>query len=118
VSQETTAFTAINRIPVRQVLGTTIRGRYAHGDRCTVGDVELDADTVIPIHEHPHEQITYLLEGSMHFVVGDETMTMKPGDIAVIPGGVSHGGRTISRCRVIDAFAPARDDYRENPSRP
>jgi quercetin dioxygenase-like cupin family protein len=112
LSQDTTAFTAIDRIKERQIFGRQIRGRYAHGDRCTVGDVQLDADTIIPIHEHPHEQITYLLEGSMHFVVGDETLTMKPGDIAIIPGGVSHGGRTVTACRVIDVFAPARDEYR------
>lgn len=112
MSQDTTAFTAIDRIPERQIFGMQIRGRYAHGDRATVGDVQLDADTIIPIHDHPHEQITYLLEGSMHFVVGEETQTMKPGDIAVIPGGVPHGGRTVSKCRVIDIFAPARDDYR------
>ena len=111
MSQDNTSFTSIDRIAVRQVF-TGIRGRYAHGERCTLGDVALDADTVIPIHHHPHEQVTYLLEGSMHFVVGDETQLMKPGDIAVIPGGVPHGGRTISACRVIDVFAPARDDYR------
>lgn len=111
MSQDTTAFNSIDRIPARNIFAG-IRGRYAHGERCTIGEVELDANTVIPIHNHPHEQLTYLLEGSMHFVVGDETQTMKPGDIAVIPGGASHGGRTISRCRVIDVFAPARDDYR------
>ena len=112
MSQETSAFTNVDRITPRTLFGNAIRGRYAHGDRQTVGDVELDADTVIPIHDHPHEQITYLLDGRMHFVVGEETQTMQPGDIAVIPGGVSHGGRTITKCRVIDVFAPARDDYR------
>jgi quercetin dioxygenase-like cupin family protein len=112
VSQETSAFTSIGRIAVREIFGTQIRGRYMHGDRATLGDVQLDADTDIPIHDQPHEQITYLLEGSMEFVIGDETITMKPGDIGIIPGGVSHGGRTITRCRVIDVFAPARDDYR------
>ena len=39
------------------------------------------------------------------------TLKFLPG-CAVIPGGVPHGGRTISACRVIDVFAPARDDYR------
>ena len=112
MSQDTTAFTNVERIAPRNIFGTQIRGRYAHGDQTTVGDVLLDADTVIPIHDHQHEQITYLLEGQMHFVVGEESMTMKPGDIAIIPGGVQHGGRTVSKCRVIDVFAPARDDYR------
>lgn len=106
------SFTSFENIAVRQIFGSAIRGRYHHGDRLTIGAVELDADTVIPMHDHPHEQVTYLLEGQMHFVVGEETLTMKPGDIATIPGGIPHGGRTVSPCRVIDVFVPARDDYR------
>lgn len=106
------SFTSITRIPERQLFGAQIRGRYAHGDRTTVGDVLLESDTVIPMHQHPHEQITYLLQGRMEFVVGDETLTMEPGDIAIIPGDCPHGGRTLAACRVIDVFVPSRDDYR------
>ena len=105
------SYTSIERIAVRDIF-KGIRGRYWHGDRMTAGDVLLDPETDIPIHQHPHEQLTYLLEGRMEFVVGDEKHLMEPGDIAIIPGGVLHGGRTITRCRVIDTFAPARDDYR------
>jgi quercetin dioxygenase-like cupin family protein len=105
-------FTSIDTIARRQILGASIHGRYMHGDRMTVGDVDLEPDTEIPVHTHPHEQITYLLEGEMHFIVGDERTLMKPGDIAIIPGMVPHGGHTVTRCRVIDAFVPARDDYR------
>ena len=104
-------FISIDRLAERPIF-TGIRGRYWHGDRITAGDVLLDAETDIPIHQHPHEQLTYLLEGRMEFVVGDERQVMEPGDIAIIPGGVLHGGRTITKCRVIDTFAPARDDYR------
>jgi quercetin dioxygenase-like cupin family protein len=104
-------FTSITRIAERQIFAG-IRGRYMHGERMTAGDVALDAETDIPIHQHPHEQLTYLLEGRMEFIVGEEKHLMQPGDIAIIPGGVLHGGRTITRCRVIDTFAPARDDYR------
>ena len=105
------SFTSISRIPVREIF-PGIRGRYFHGDRMTAGDLVLDAETDIPIHRHPHEQLTYLLEGRMEFIVGDEKQLMEPGDIAIIPGGVLHGGRTLTSCRVIDTFAPARDDYR------
>lgn len=105
-------FTSRDRIPERTLFGAQIRGRYMHGDRMTVGDVVLEPDTLIPVHDHPHEQITYVLEGRMEFVIGDERTIMEAGDIAIIPGGAPHGGRTVTRCRVIDTFAPARDDYR------
>lgn len=103
-------FTNIKQISERQIF-RGICGRYFHGERMTCGDVVLDPETDIPMHQHFHEQLTYLLEGRMEFVVGDEKSVMEPGDIAIIPGGVLHGGRTITRCRV-DTFAPARDDYR------
>ena len=106
------SFTSISRIPERQLFGASIRGRYAHGDRMTMGDVLLAPDTPIPMHQHPHEQITFLLQGRMEFVVGDDTLTMEAGDIAIIPADCPHGGRTLAACRVIDVFAPARDDYR------
>ena len=104
-------FSSIHLLREREIFAG-IRGRYWHADRMTAGDVILDAETDIPIHQHPHEQLTYLLEGRMEFIVGDEKQLMEAGDLAIIPGGVLHGGRTITRCRVIDTFAPARDDYR------
>jgi quercetin dioxygenase-like cupin family protein len=62
-------FSNIDRIRERQIFNG-IRGRYMHGDRMTACDVLLDAETDIPIHQRPHEQLTYLLEGRMEFVVG------------------------------------------------
>ncbi|MBI2518413.1 MAG: cupin domain-containing protein [Opitutae bacterium] len=78
----------------------------------TFGEVELDADTDLPMHSHPHEQVTYVLSGRFQFTVGDQTTVLEPGMAALIPGGVQHGGRTLTACRVIDVFAPVREDYR------
>jgi len=106
------AFTTFASLPAKEIFGGTIRGRYAHLDRMTVGSVELAADTVVPAHNHPHEQITYLLEGRFEFTVGRETRILEPGMAALIPGGVMHGGKTLTACRVLDFFSPVRDDYR------
>jgi hypothetical protein len=32
--------------------------------------------------------------------------------IALIPGGVMHGGKTLTACRALDVFTPVREDYR------
>jgi quercetin dioxygenase-like cupin family protein len=105
-------FTTIASIIPRQLFGGAIQGRYAHTDGMTLGAVELAPDTDVPMHTHPHEQITYVLEGEFDFTVGSETQLLVPGSVALIPGGVPHGGRTRTFCRVVDVFAPARDDYR------
>ena len=39
----------------------SIRGHYAHLARLTVGEVHLAAGTVVPLHDHPHEQVTYVI---------------------------------------------------------
>ena len=106
------SFAVLASLPARQLFGGTIRGHYAHIDQMTIGEVELDADTVVPMHDHPHEQVTYVIAGLFEFTIGDETRLLEPGAVALIPGGVTHGGRTLTACRVVDVFSPVREDYR------
>jgi quercetin dioxygenase-like cupin family protein len=105
-------FTTLASLPAREIFGGTIRGHYAHLDHMTIGEVELRPDIVLPMHRHPHEQISYVISGRFEFTVGDETTILGPGMAALIPGGVTHGGRTLTACRVIDMFSPVREDYR------
>ena len=105
-------FPRLADIPVRRILDGTIRGHYAHATSMTIGEVLLDANSVVPMHEHPHEQLTYVIEGQFKFTVGDETTLLQPGMVALIPAGVKHGGTTLTACRVIDVFSPIREDYR------
>ena len=52
-----------------------------------------------------------MIKGTMDFRIGDEKRTMKPGDVAVIPGGVEHEGHFTEDTEVIDFFAPVREDF-------
>ncbi|HTL66178.1 MAG TPA: cupin domain-containing protein [Lacunisphaera sp.] len=106
------AFVTLASVPSKEIFNGTIRGRYAHLDRLTLGEVTLEPNVTVPRHQHPHDQMTYVISGRFEFTVGTETTILEPGMVAVIPGGVSHGGRTLTRCVVLDAFSPARDDYR------
>lgn len=107
-----TTFNILAALPERQILDGTIRGHYAHLPGMTIGEVRLDAGAVVPMHAHPHEQISYVIEGQFQFTVGTETTTLGPGMAVLIPGGAVHGGKTLTECLVIDVFSPARDDYR------
>lgn len=77
-----------------------------------VRDIRLDADTTVPMHEHPQGQITCVIEGRFEFTIGEETTVLEPGSVALILGGVRHGGRTLTACWVVDVFSPVREDYR------
>jgi unsaturated pyranuronate lyase len=93
-----------------------VHGRVVHGDRITLGVLELDANSVVPEHSHEHEQLGMCLSGSLLFRVGDESRELGPGEMWSIPSDVSHDVHVGPEgAVVIDVFAPTRDDWREAP---
>jgi quercetin dioxygenase-like cupin family protein len=91
--------------------GIVIRSFW--GEHLTLGVADLDAGTDLPSHSHPHEQAGIVLEGEIEFTIADETKTLKPGDIYVIPGSVEHSAKVGSApVRVLDIFSPVRDDWK------
>ena len=63
------------------------------------------------VHQHPHEQIVWMLSGKMDFRIGNEKRSMAAGDVAVIPGNTEHEGFFPEDTDVIDIFAPPREDF-------
>jgi quercetin dioxygenase-like cupin family protein len=63
------------------------------------------------LHYHPHIQSTYVQSGVFEFTVGDEVITVRPGDSFVIPTMVMHGCRALEPGVLIDTFTPRRDDF-------
>ena len=46
-----------------------------------------------PKHLHPNtNEMQYILEGTGTIWLGDKQVTVKPGDLVVIPKGTAHGG--------------------------
>ena len=91
-----------------------VHGRVVHGDRLSVGVIELDPGSVVPEHSHEHEQLGICLSGTVLFRVGDESKELGPGETWCIPGNTPHEVRTgPDGAVVVDVFAPPRDDWRE-----
>ncbi len=65
------------------------------------------------LHQHPHEQLVYIIEGTCRFVLGDETFDMQAGDVLLIPPDVPHSLEVTSSTPVLnlDVFSPIREDY-------
>ena len=77
---------------IRQALTTTASTivRYTYHPGC-----------VFPIHQHPEEQITVVHTGEIEFEVAGRPVTLRAGDVAVIPGGVPHGAKVTGSETVI-----------------
>lgn len=83
----------------------------AFGERTHLTEFRLAHGTIIPGHDHPHEQTGYLVSGRMTFMIAGETFDTEPGDGWSIRGGVSHSVEVLEDCVVIEVFAPPREDY-------
>jgi quercetin dioxygenase-like cupin family protein len=88
------------------------QARFLHGENMTLAYWEVEEGAELPEHSHPHEQIANVLEGEFELTIAGETRVLKPGQAAYIPGNVTHSGKALTACKLLDAFQPARDDYR------
>ncbi|CAA9572764.1 MAG: Pectin degradation protein KdgF [uncultured Thermomicrobiales bacterium] len=89
-----------------------VSARFVTGGRIMFSFVRLESGGRVELHQHPHEQCGYMLEGSMDLTIGDETRELRPGDAYTIPGGVPHaatGG--LEGGLALDVFSPVREDY-------
>jgi len=74
--------------------------------------VEVDPGAVLPEHDHVNEQFGMVIEGTMQFRVGEETRTLGPGGIWLIPSGTPHTASAgEAGAVVIDVFSPVRTDW-------
>ena len=68
-------------------------------------------------HAHPGvEQVCYLLEGTAHVEVGDESFDMTPGDTCFFPADVMHKLEVTSEhpVKLLVIYSPP---YEENPAK-
>ena len=87
------------------------RGRFVHSDHTTHAYWEIDADSPLPEHAHPHEQVVNMVDGTFILTVAGEKRVLKAGAIVVIPSNVKHSGQAVTACRIMDVFYPVRKDY-------
>lgn len=64
-------------------------------------------------HSHPHEQLVYILAGTIRFHVAGEERLVSAGGLLAIPGGVEHWGEVVGDEPVLnlDIFTPRRPEY-------
>ena len=103
-------FDTLASVPEEQITDK-IRRRVVSGKQGTMVYWSIKAGAHAAAHRHPHEQFVWMITGTMDFRVGSEKRTLKPGDVAVIPGGVEHEGYFPEESEAIDFFAPVREDF-------
>jgi quercetin dioxygenase-like cupin family protein len=100
-------------IPKEQ-LKPDLHRRLIPAERMTIGHVYLDQGCVVPSHSHENEQLTYILEGSLRFWLGDEEdeiVDVHAGEVLHIPAHVPHRAEALEDTLDVDIFSPPRADW-------
>ena len=87
------------------------RRNLVTGNETMLCEFTLHKGSVLPLHQHPHEQTGYLLSGHLLFQIDGEDIEMKPGDSWSIHGSVNHMVTVIETSVVIETFTPVREDF-------
>jgi quercetin dioxygenase-like cupin family protein len=85
----------------------------AVGDRMSVQHVHLEPSARVPEHDHPHEQVGFVYEGTLTLVGADGTeVVATPGESYAVPGDEPHAavnqGDVALDC--LDIFSPPREE--------
>ena len=75
---------------------------------------KFEPGSIYPLHSHPYEQVSVIVQGRMRLTLGEETREIGPGDMWFAPANMPHGGEILGDEPVIfiDVYAPpsAGDD--------
>ena len=88
--------------------------RLITGERMMLAHVYLAKGCIVPKHSHENEQLTYILEGALHFWLGDdqtEQLVVRAGEVLHIPSNVPHKAEALEDTLDVDVFSPPRQDW-------
>lgn len=76
-----------------------------------LAQIYLKRGALIPMHTHESEQMTYILQGALRFLVGDEEVIVREGEVLLIPSLVPHQAEALEDTFELDVFSPIRPDW-------
>lgn len=101
----------------REDVTNDIARRLFTGDRMMLAQVYLEKGAVVPKHSHENEQLTWIVEGALHFWIGNEgevgyeERVVRAGEVMYIPSHVPHMAEALEDTFDVDVFSPPRQDW-------
>ncbi len=97
-------------MPVEQ-LNPLIDRQFVAGERSMLARIILRKGSLVPQHSHDNEQITYVLDGALKFVIEGRELIVRGGEILVIPSNLPHSAEALEDTVDLDIFCPPREDW-------
>ena len=85
--------------------------RVIHTQNMTIARIQLKKGGEVPEHHHINEQVAFVVNGALKFIIAGVPQELRSGQCLVIPPDVPHSVEVLEDSDVIDTFAPARSDW-------
>lgn len=98
----------------REALSPLLGRRMITGERLMLTHVYMEQGLVVPKHSHDNEQLTYVLEGTLRFWLGDDesqVVDVSAGEVLHIPPNLPHRAEALEATLDVDIFSPPRQDW-------
>jgi len=99
-----------SQIPEEQ-LNDLVARQMIHGETMTIARIHLRKGAVVPMHQHPNEQISMVEHGRLRFVIAGQERIVQGGDMIAIPPNAPHLVEALEDSLATDLFSPVREDW-------
>jgi quercetin dioxygenase-like cupin family protein len=110
VSSRTVRLFRLDEISLEKVTERLSRKIIA-GEREMVAQVYLKRGCLVPMHAHESEQMTYILQGALKFLIGGDEITVREGEVLHIPSRIEHQAEALEDTFELDVFSPIRQSW-------
>jgi quercetin dioxygenase-like cupin family protein len=90
-----------------------ISQKVVAGEREMLAQIYLKRGALVPLHSHDSEQMTYVLQGALRFLVDGEEIIVREGEVLHIPASMPHQAEALEDTFELDIFSPVRRDWVE-----
>ena len=81
------------------------------GEKVMLSRIVLRKGYVVPLHQHENEQISYILEGALKFLIEEREIVVRAGEVLCIPPNLPHQAEALEDTLDLDIFYPPRADW-------
>src|SRR5215475_194743 len=92
-------------------LNPLLQRQFVVGQEIMLARVLLKKGCVVPLHSHPNEQLTYIVEGALKFSIDGQEIVVHAGEVLCIPSNMPHKAEALEDTVDLDVFSPPRADW-------
>ena len=104
------SYTPWHAVPLED-LNPLLQRQFVVGQEIMIARVLLKKGCIVPLHSHPNEQLTYILDGALKFWIDGQEIVVNAGETLCIPSNMPHKAEALEDTIDLDIFNPPRADW-------